>query len=221
MVRPRVVETTEGIQGEFDVAAYDGFMRRMRDRGWLETSEILEAGIAEGVALEVGPGPGYLGLNWLSKTENTRLIGLEISENMIAIARRNAQSDALHGRADYVRGDAHKMPFEDGSFDAVFSNGSLHEWASPLTILNEVHRVLKAGGRYCITDLRRDMSPLVKFLMWAFAKPKEMRTGLISSINAAYTRSELTDLLRESQLGSASVRQNLMGLIVMGKKVLG
>jgi len=221
MVRPRIVETAEGIQGEFDVAAYDRFMRRMRDRGWLETSEILEVGIADGIALEVGPGPGYLGLDWLSKTKNTKLVGLEISENMIATATRNAKSAGLHERVDYVHGDAHKMPFEDASFDAVFSNGSLHEWARPLTILDEVHRVLKAGGRYCITDLRRDMSPLIKFALWVFTKPKEMRAGLISSIDAAYTRSELSDLLRESRLQSASVRHSLMGLTVTGKRRSG
>jgi hypothetical protein len=65
MVKPRTIETTEGIQGEFDVEMYDRMMRRMRDRGWLETKLILKAGIKQGMALEVGPGPGYLGLEWL------------------------------------------------------------------------------------------------------------------------------------------------------------
>jgi hypothetical protein len=95
MVRPRVIETTEGIQGEFDVIAYDRMMRRLRDRGWIETREILEGGITTGVALEIGPGPGYLGLDWLSKTEETSLVGLEISANIIAMAERNAQEAVL------------------------------------------------------------------------------------------------------------------------------
>ena len=62
MVRSRVVETSEGIQGEFNTQTYDRMMRRMRDKGWLETNLILRAGITKGFALEVGPGPGYLGL---------------------------------------------------------------------------------------------------------------------------------------------------------------
>jgi len=45
MIKPRVVETAEGIQGDFDVKMYDRMMRRMRDKGWLETREILKAGI--------------------------------------------------------------------------------------------------------------------------------------------------------------------------------
>ena len=218
MVRPRVVETTEGIQDEFDVSAYDQMMRRMRARGWIETAEILTFGITSGMAHEVGPGPGYLGLDWLSKTEGTRLVGLEISANMIAMAQRNAQEEGLNERVEYVHGDACKMPFEDAKFDAVFTNGSLHEWAQPLQILNEIARVLKPGARYCISDLRRDMNPLLKGLMWVFTRPKVMRAGLISSINAAYTEHELRNLVSQSDLDSAAVRKNLIGLSVIGKQ---
>lgn len=218
MVKPRVIETTEGIQDEFDVIAYDRMMRRMRDRGWIETKEILTSGITSGTALEVGPGPGYLGLDWLSKTEGTRLVGLEISANMIAIAEQNAQEEGLSERVEYVHGDACKMPFESGTLDAVFTNGSLHEWAEPLAILNEIARVLKPEGRYCIGDLRRDMNSLLKGLMWVFTRPKAMRAGLISSINAAYTERELRDLVAQSDLSGPLVRRNLIGLCVTGKQ---
>ena len=78
MVKPRIPETDHGITGEFNTEIYDRMMRRMRDRGWLETQEILGAGISSGRALEVGPGPGYLGLEWLKKTKGTTLKGLEI-----------------------------------------------------------------------------------------------------------------------------------------------
>ena len=94
MVKSRVVETEEGIQGEFDVQQYDQMMRRMRDKGWLETKEILNAGIVQGLALEVGPGPGYLGLEWLKNTQETSLKGLE----MISIAERNAREYGLEPR---------------------------------------------------------------------------------------------------------------------------
>ena len=121
MVKPRAIETTEGIQGEFDVIVYDRMLRRLRDRGWIETAELLKAGITGGVALEIGPGPGYLGLDWLARTEETSLVGLEISANMIALAERNAQEAGLSERVRYVHGDACKMPFDDGTFDAVFT----------------------------------------------------------------------------------------------------
>jgi len=77
---------------------------------------------------------------------------------------------------------------------------------------------LKPGGRYFVSDLRRDMSPLVVGLMKWMAQPKAIRPGLVSSINAAYTREELLSILQESGLRGYTVKQNVMGLIITGEK---
>ena len=50
------------MQGEFTVEIEDEMQRRFRDKGWMESKSIIQSGIASGKALEVGPGPGYLGL---------------------------------------------------------------------------------------------------------------------------------------------------------------
>ena len=218
MVKPRIVEIEEGIQGEFNVETYDRFMRGMRDRGWIETNLVLEAGITRGLALEVGPGPGHLGLEWLKKTQGTKLKALEISPDMITIAERNAKEYGLQNRATYVKGDAREMPFDDNTFDAAFTNGSLHEWSQPKKVLNEIHRVIKPRGRYLISDLRRDMNPIMKWLMWVFTKPKEIRPGLSSSINASYTPEEIRAMLDESDLTRPTVSTVLVGLVVTGVK---
>ena len=60
--------------------------------------KIIKAGINKGLALEIGPGPGYLGLEWLKKTSETRLIGIEISTDMIKIATRNSKQYQLEDR---------------------------------------------------------------------------------------------------------------------------
>ena len=216
MVKPRIAETDNGITGELITQAYDDMMRRLRDKGWLETKLIIGSGISSGLALEVGPGPGYLGLEWLKVTEGTTLRGLDISEDMIAIAERNAAEYGLAERVEYVKGDAYKMPFENDYFDAVFSNGSLHEWEHQEGILDEIARVLKPGGRYCVSDLRRDMNPLMKWLMWLFTKPKEIRPGLITSINAAYTKDEIEAMLLRTQLQGWQVNKNTIGLVISG-----
>lgn len=218
MVRERIVETTEGIQNAFDVEAYDRWMRRMRKRGWVETPEVLRSGIDTGHALEISPGPGYLGLDWLSKTNGTRLVGLDISEEMLRRSRANAATEGLADRADYVHGDACSMPFPDASFDGVFANGGLHEWADPIAVFNEIARVLKPGGRYCITDLRRDMSAFMKGFMWLMTGSGSMRAGLISSINAAYILSEARDLVGRSNLPNPRVSTNFVGLSIVGRK---
>jgi len=218
MVKPRKIETGEGIQGDLDVRHYDRMMRRMRDKGWLEIRDILKTGINRGLALEVGPGPGYLGLEWLKKTTGTCLKAVEISPAMIEIARRNAGEYGFTDRVEYVKGDGGNIPFHDNLFDAAFTNGSLHEWAEPKNVLREIYRVLKPGGKYMVSDLRRDMHLLVKWFMQAVTKPNEIRPGLRSSIAASYLVEEIEALLQECLPGGFRVEKKAMGLVITGTK---
>ena len=47
-IRPRIIETDEGIQGDFNVTTYDKMQRRLRDKGWIETNRIVAFGIEKG-----------------------------------------------------------------------------------------------------------------------------------------------------------------------------
>jgi ubiquinone/menaquinone biosynthesis C-methylase UbiE len=218
MVRERVVETNDGIQGGFTVDIYDQMQRRFRDKGWMETKAIIRSGINKGSVLEVGPGPGYLGLEWLKQTNGTRLTGLDISPDMISIARRNAVDYGLTERTEYVESDGSRIPFDDNTFDAVFSNGSLHEWSDVSGTLSEIWRVLKPHGRIFISDLRRNMIAPVKWFMLLATKPKAIRPGLITSINASYIKPEVERLLLDSKFDNFSVFCNPMGLQINATK---
>jgi ubiquinone/menaquinone biosynthesis C-methylase UbiE len=218
MIRPRIIETGEGIQGEMDVKIFDEAKRMLRDKGWLETNDVIGAGINKGSVLEIGSGPDYLGLEWLKKTEKTRLTGLEISSNMIRVAQRNAGEYGLESRVNYTLGDAHKLPFSDNEFDGVFSCESLHEWVKPGLIFSEIYRVLKPNGKFFVGDLRRDMNPFMVFLMKALIKSREMKEGLISSINAAYTAKEMESIIAKTGIRNCSIHRNLMGICIVGEK---
>ena len=218
MVKERIIETDSGIQDELEVEIYDSFLKGMRDRGWLETNLIIATGINKGLSLEIGPGPGYLGLEWLKKTEGTQLKGVEISASMIKLAEKNAEEYGLSARANYVVGDASNMSFSDNTFDSVFTNGSLHEWSQPEKIFNEIFRVLKPQGIYFISDMRRDMNFFIKWFMKAIAKPKEIRSGLITSINASYTTKEVRSILNVTALKNSTISCNPMGIIIKGIK---
>jgi ubiquinone/menaquinone biosynthesis C-methylase UbiE len=218
MTKPRLIETEQGIQGEFNVTVYDEMQRRLRDKGWVETKAILTSGINSGLALEVGPGPGYLGLEWLKNTQGTLLRGLDISADMIAVAERNAEEYGLSERVEYVQGNGSEIPFDDSAFDAVFTNGSLHEWSEPKKTLDEIYRVLKPKGKYFISDLRRDMFFLVKWFLWVNTRPKDIRPGLITSINAAYTPDEIREIIKETDFANSLVKGNPIGLVITGTK---
>jgi ubiquinone/menaquinone biosynthesis C-methylase UbiE len=218
MAKPRVPETDHGIVGEFEVAAYDEMQRRFRNKGWIQTSQILKNGITRGSALEIGPGPGYLGLEWLKSTQGTTLTGLDISSDMIAIARRNAEKYGLADRVEYVESGASTMPFSDAAFDAVFTNGSLHEWADPKSTFGEIWRVLKPKGKIFVSDVRRDISPSIRRLLSIRTKSAEMRACFDSSLAAAYTPGELADLVNDTPLENCSVSGTPFGLALVGTK---
>ncbi|BAL00846.1 putative methyltransferase [Oscillibacter valericigenes Sjm18-20] len=218
MAKKRIIETNEGIQGELTVEIFNNFARNMRDKGWNNVDSIIKVGITKGNVLEIGPGPGYVGLEWLKRSPDATLTGCEISRNMIRLAEKNVHDYGFESRAKYVEGNCMQMPLPNSSFDAVFSNGSLHEWEDPIKVFNEIDRVLKPGGLFCVTDMRRDVSPIIKWMIYASTKPKEIRPGFLSSLNAAYTILEITNFLSRSNLKDADIQSAFFGLCISGKK---
>lgn len=218
MTKQRIIETNEGIQDELTVEIFDRFAKVMRDKGWNNVDSFITAGITKGNVLEIGSGPGYVGLEWLKKCPNSTLTGCEISREMIRLAEKNAREYGFESRANYVEGNCMQLPFPDSSFDAIFSNGSLHEWEDPVKVFNEMGRVLKPEGIFCVTDMRRNVNPMIKWMIYASTKPKEIRPGFLSSLNASYTVYEIKDVLNQSELKNALVSSEFFGLCISGGK---
>lgn len=214
----RIQETTTGIQAEYDVKMFDQMARRLRDNGWTELLSIIKSGVDHGLALEYGPGPGYIGLEWLKKTKGTTLKGVDISAAMVELASKNAAEYGFTDRAEYILNDGKTIPFPKETFDAVFSTSSFHEWENPEVAIDEIYRVLKPGGRLFIGDLRRDMSFLIRWFMWLSVKPQEIRPGLLTSIKSSYTAPEAQDLMKKTKFKDFAVKSNPMGLIITAVK---
>ena len=142
MLKARVPETNEGIQNHLTVGIFNEFAKNMRDKGWNNVDSFIAAGIMDGNVLEIGPGPGYIGLEWLKKSSGGTLTGIEISDEMIQQASKNAAEYGMQNRVHYEKGNCMQMPFADASFDAVISNGSLHEWEFPERTFNEICGVM-------------------------------------------------------------------------------
>jgi ubiquinone/menaquinone biosynthesis C-methylase UbiE len=218
MTKPRIPETNYTILGCAHVEGYDRMQAALRENGWLETEYLLLNGIVSGFALEVGSGPGYLGLEWLLRTRDTHLVGLDISPDMIAIAKNHARELGLTDRAEHLLGSAEAIPFEDNAFDAVFTVRSLHEWLNPCTIFTELWRVLKPGGRLYVSDLRRDLSRKVCNFLEQWVKSEVILKSLRASIGAAYTMAEVIALLNMTELVGCEVVERKLGLQVTGIK---
>ena len=82
-----------------------------------------------------------------------RAVGLDLSPNMLAEARKRATGLPA---AEFVEGDSENLPFDDGEFTAVLCTTSLHHYPRPDAAAHEFARVLAPGGRVVIGDFTRD-----------------------------------------------------------------
>jgi ubiquinone/menaquinone biosynthesis C-methylase UbiE len=96
--------------------------------------------------LEIGAGMGT-DLSQFAK-HGARVTDLDLSSGHLELARRNFAARGLDGR--FVHHDAETLPFPDGSFDLIYSNGVLHHSPNTSRIVDEIWRVLKPGGRAII-----------------------------------------------------------------------
>jgi SAM-dependent methyltransferase len=87
-----------------------------------------------------------------------RVTGVDRSAAMVAAARGAASATA---NASFVRGDLEALPFRDGSFDRVLSNGALNLVPDKPAAWAEIFRVLRPGGRLAAADhvLRASLPP--------------------------------------------------------------
>ncbi|KAK1753224.1 S-adenosyl-L-methionine-dependent methyltransferase [Echria macrotheca] len=95
--------------------------------------------------LDIGCGPGTISADFAALAPEGSVVCFEISEAALATARTTFASRDLYN-ADFVRGDATKLPFEDGSFDIVHAHQVLIHLPDPVAALREMRRVTKPGG---------------------------------------------------------------------------
>lgn len=104
--------------------------------------------------LDVGSGSGETVLLIAEKVAPTGIaVGIDFSEEAIALAKRNAQGAGLGKVAEFRLGDAENLPFDDGTFDAVLSECVVCLVPDKQRAINEKARVLKPGGRVIMHDV--------------------------------------------------------------------
>ncbi|MCZ7435221.1 class I SAM-dependent methyltransferase [Micromonospora sp. WMMC241] len=148
----------------------------------------LADGLPDGAAvLEVAPGPGYLAIE-LARLGAYRITGLDVSRTFVALAGEAARRAGVV--VDFRQGDVHDLPFPAGAFDLVVCQAAFKNFVRPVRALDEMHRVLRPGGRAVIHDLRSDIS--------AADIAREVAGMGLGRLDAFWTRSALRMLRRRA-----------------------
>lgn len=144
--------------------------------------------------LDVACGPGNTTRRLLAALgPDGRITGLDAADTMIDRAR----ADTADPRADYVVGDAARMPFDDASFDAVTCLGALYLVEDAEAVLDELVRVVRPGGTVLVlTSVHRGPDALQP-LTDALLRPAGMRVFGAREVTAALAHRGLIDLRRD------------------------
>ena len=92
--------------------------------------------------LEIGGGMGTDLAQFV--THGAAVTDLDLSAGHLQLAEENFRLRGLKGR--FIHHDAETLPFDDRSFDVVYSNGVLHHTPNTTAVVREIHRVLRPGG---------------------------------------------------------------------------
>jgi len=113
-------------------------------------ADIAASAPPDATVLDVGTGPGVLLSELAQRRPDLRLVGIDLSEDMVRAADRNLAPFADRARAQVA--DVTDLPFADDEFDLVVSSISLHHWDHPEAAVGELDRVVRPGGQVWVYD---------------------------------------------------------------------
>jgi ubiquinone/menaquinone biosynthesis C-methylase UbiE len=122
--------------------------------------------------LEVGFGTGHAAVELARAVgASGRYSGVDISPAMRRKTSRRLDAAGLSSRAELVLCDAVKLPFADGSHDAVFTAFTLELFDTPdiPRVLAECRRILVPGGRFCVVSMSKGTRPSAMLSLYEWA----------------------------------------------------
>jgi len=170
-VRLEDIKKSYGVMSRFYALAEGIFEKGLRRKGL----HLLSVTPGE-VVLEVGVGTGY-SLKEIANFvgENGKAHGIDVTPQMLELTRKRLKKAGFMDRVELYEGDARRMPYQNGKFDAVYMASTLELFDTPdiPVVLNEVKKVLKPSGRLGVASLTkegREGSLFIRFYEWLHQK---------------------------------------------------
>ena len=221
------------IAGRYDLL--NTAMTAGRHYAWRRAAARMAAGSLTGPALDVATGTGDFAVKLARLPNVTNAVGLDFSPEMLEAAGRKAESKRLDGRIDYLVGDAHGLPFEDGRFTCAVVGFGIRNFIDVPKAIGEMVRVVRPGGRVGVLEIVQmdgkgpvgRLFPLcfryvTPWLGAALAGEREAYSYLPESVQGFMTAGKLADLMRGAGLRNVAVKKMALGSVafLVGEKAL-
>lgn len=139
------------------------------------------------LVLDCGCGVGMIA-NKISSIHPVNVVGIDLSQSLIKIARRES-------KAFFVVGDAENLPFKDRTFDRIVGKGILHHLHKPEKGVHELRRVLKKKGKFVVSEPNRS-NPLIGLTRFFLKKLKHS----YSEKQVYFSPADIRELIPNSKL---------------------
>ncbi len=102
--------------------------------------------------LDIATGTGDVAIMLAQEIPEAKIDGLDLSDNMLEIARTKVAKRALEAQVTFVQGDSEKLPYTNNTFDAMTVAFGVRNFEDTSKGLEECRRVLKVGGTFSVLE---------------------------------------------------------------------
>ena len=175
--------------------------------------------------MDVATGTGDLAIAMAKRVDRTLILGVDLSEEMLAVARQKVQKQGLEERIMLEKGDAENLTMvADGSIDAVTVAFGVRNFENMERGLREMWRTLRDGGKLVVLEFS---IPKNRFIRWIYAqyshriiprigslisKDKRAYVSLPESVDEFPSPEHFTEMLHEAGFKSVKRRSQSFGI---------
>ena len=226
---PEVEQMFDGISGTYDKLNH--LLSLSIDRRWRKKALGLLARERPKKMLDVATGTGDLAIMAAKRLRPDSIVGIDISEGMMAVGRRKIEAKGLGHIINMYKDDCMNLSFGDDTFDAVTVAFGIRNFPDLEKGLGEMFRVLRKGGALAMAELTRPLGIPMRQLFWLYshaalplagmlvARDRKAYNYLISTIEAFPQGEEMEEILRRKGFREVSFRRLTGGICTIYKAI--
>lgn len=225
-------EKTGQVEAMFNniAPAYDTLNHRLSwniDKGWRRKAIKALLPYRPQTMLDIATGTGDFAIMAAKMLRPKQLIGVDIAEEMMAVARQKVETEHLGNIISFKRDDCMDLSFDDNTFDAVTAAFGIRNFSDLDKGLSEMCRVLKTGGKLSIVELTTPvtfpMKQLFKIYSHTFlpiygriiSKDQSAYKYLTATIEAFPQGEQMTEILKKAGFREATFKRLTSGICTM------